>query len=222
MTRIEKQCFTLFFTLFYLIWALRATLFYSAVDLSISAGVARLIFSNLVKGLLWVLPAVIYLCWVERQNPLVVMRITTSMIRWKLAALVCLIFFILVFTVEYFATGRSLLPLFQAAPATLLSALFSVSVSPVFEELLFRGLVLPKLQENTPFWRANLAQSFLFTLVHWPNWLWTKGFQPDLLVTSASIFLLGCLLGWLVQRTNSIWPPVMIHIVNNFFSAFLG
>jgi membrane protease YdiL (CAAX protease family) len=72
------------------------------------------------------------------------------------------------------------------------------------------------------FWSANLVQAALFTSIHWPNWLWVGGFHWSLVMTSVSIFLLGLLLGWLTRRTNSIWPAVAAHILNNFLAAFLG
>jgi len=47
-----------------------------------------------------------------------------------------------------------------------------------------------------------------------------RGF--GLLATSVSIFGIGLLLGYLVRRTNSLWPSVVTHMLNNFISATMG
>ena len=87
---------------------------------------------------------------------------------------------------------------------------------------MFRGFVLPQLSSRMAFWKANLLQALLFTAMHWPNWIWVNGFGMGIVTGSIGAFAIAVLLGWLVKRTNSIWPPVAVHILNNFLVAFLG
>jgi uncharacterized protein len=220
----SKFHFWLFLVAFYAAWILRATWFYSQVDLSIPDNAWRLVFSNGMKFLLWVLPAAAYVLWHDRQSPLVTMKINSRLDRQGLFVGfgVSLAYFAGVIIFEYFTSHRTLAPLLRAAPSTILSTLTSTFFSPISEELFFRGFVLPKLNESMRFWLANLIQAVLFTAIHWPNWIWVSGFQWSLIATSASIFLLGMFLGWLTRRTDSIWPVVTMHIVNNFLAAFLG
>ncbi len=70
------------FCIFYLIWIVRATIFYNAVDLSIALETGRLIFSNIIKFLLWVIPAGLYVFYRERKNPLINLKIA-SPINWR-------------------------------------------------------------------------------------------------------------------------------------------
>jgi membrane protease YdiL (CAAX protease family) len=93
--------------------------------------------------------------------------------------------------------------------------------SPISEEILFRGFVLNKLAERLKFWMANLLTAVLFTLIHWPFWIWRNGLNGWLIQTSAGIFLLAILLGYVVKLTNSLWPAVAVHIANNFLAHFL-
>lgn len=222
--KTAPKTFLLFFLLFYITWAVRATVFYSAVDLSIPEGPGRWFFSNGVKFLLWVLPAAAYILWLERDNPLTSMKITTRMDRRGLAigSVVSLLFFVAIFTFEKFTSGRTLAPLLQASPTAWLATLAQVFFSPIVEETLFRGFVLPQLAARMGFWKANLLQALLFTAMHWPNWIWVNGLGPGILSSSISVFAIAVLLGWLLQRTNSIWPPVVVHIVNNFLVSFMG
>jgi membrane protease YdiL (CAAX protease family) len=100
--------------------------------------------------------------------------------------------------------------------------LAAVFISPVTEEIFFRGLVFGKFLENHRLSIANLLQSLLFTAMHCPNWIWVQGLTSNLVILSVSIFALALLLGWVTFYSNSIWPAIGIHILNNFIVAFLG
>jgi uncharacterized protein len=219
-----KPHFWLFLAAFYAMWILRATWFYSRVDLSIPDSTWRLVFSNGLKFALWVLPAAAYLLWHDRQNPLITMKVSTRIDGRGvlIGGGVSILYFASVIAFEYFAAHQTLDALLWAAPLTLLGTLAGLFFSPISEELFFRGFVLPKLNESMSFWPANLVQAALFVAIHWPNWLWVGGFHWSLVMTSVSIFILGLLFGWLTRRTNSVWPAVAMHVLNNFLAAFLG
>jgi len=220
----------LFWVIFYLAWVIRATIFYTTVDLSIPDETNRLILSNVVKFVLWVLPAAAYVLWLERANPLTSMKITTPTDKRGLAmgAAVSLLYFAAVVVSEKFRTGQTLAPLFAASAGVWLIKLAQVFFSPISEEIMFRGFVLPQLSSRMGFWKANALQALFFTAMHWPNWIWVNpnigagGLQLGVLASSVSVFIIGLLLGWLLRRTNSIWPPVAIHIFNNFLVGFFG
>jgi uncharacterized protein len=220
----SKLHFWLFLVVFFAAWILRATWFYAWVDLSIPNPTWRLVFSNGLKFILWVLPAMTYVLWHDRQNPFITMKVSTRVDRRGvlIGVGISVVYLTSITLFEYLTSHQSLAPLFRAAPLTILGTLASISFSPVSEELLFRGFVLPRLNEKTRFWPANLVQAVLFVAIHWPNWIWVGGFHWSLVTTSVSILLLGLLFGWLTRRTNSIWPGVAVHIANNFLTAFLG
>ncbi len=212
------------FCIFYLIWIVRATIFYNAVDLSIESETGRLIFSNVIKFSLWVIPAGLYAFYLEKQNPFTILKITTP-INWRglgIGFAASVVYFVVVFMVEKLNSGRTLMPLLHASASAWLATFAQVFFSPISEEILFRGFVLPRLSERLPFWEANAIQAILFTAMHWPNWLWVNGFQTWIIVTSVSIFILALFLGWLLRQTNSIWPSIVVHIINNFLSSFAG
>jgi len=212
------------FCIFCLIWIVRATIFYKAVDLSIESETGRLIFSNIIKFSLWVIPAGLYVFYREKKNPLINLKITSA-INWRglgIGFAASVLYFVIIFTVEKLYSNRTLSPLLQAPPSAWLVTFTQVFFSPISEEILFRGFVLPQLSERLPFWQANAIQAILFTAMHWPNWVWVNGFQTWIVATSISIFIFALFLGWLLKYTNSIWPPVVVHIINNFLSSFVG
>ena len=84
---------------------------------------------------------------------------------------------------------------------------FTLAVVPAFvEELLFRGVVLSNL---LPYGRttAIIASGMLFGLMH-------QNVGQIFYATAA-----GIVLGWIYVKTQSIWPGVLLHFVNNFLSV---
>lgn len=86
-----------------------------------------------------------------------------------------------------------------------------VMIAPIYEELLFRGLIFGLISQATvknkrtqAFWAIGVS-SLLFTLVHLQyDWF-------GMLL----ILLLAILLGWVRYRSGSIVIPIILHSINN-------
>jgi membrane protease YdiL (CAAX protease family) len=76
------------------------------------------------------------------------------------------------------------------------------------QELEFRGLLMGALERVAPPWMANLGQAVFFGLAHIAV-QYEGPAGPFVPVTIA----LGFLLGWVTQRTGSLWPAIIIHAV---------
>ena len=48
-----------------------------------------------------------------------------------------------------------------------------------------------------------------------------RGFSGAVIKDMANVFLLGCLFGWVMKKTNSLWPAIGAHIANNFLSGLI-
>lgn len=214
--------FLLFLALFFIVWALRATLFYF-IDEGIQSPLLKSVYSNAIKFALWVIPAVAYVALVKRREPLRFLRISTRVEGKRLlyAAAAIALYFAGVIVFERFTSGKTLASLFNSSAAEWLAVLLGVAFSPVSEEILYRGFILRELGERMGFWSANLLTSVLFVLIHWPYWIWATGFKLSMAITSVTIFILSLFLGYLVKLTGSIWPSVAAHILNNFVASFL-
>src|SRR5262249_12475675 len=87
----------------------------------------------------------------------------------------------------------------------------------VFEETLFRVLLLPHLREAAPRWRVLLCGAValtLFVLWHpWNAWLFAPAARPifynGVFLSLAGLLGLVCTVAYL--RTGSVWPSVIIH-----------
>jgi membrane protease YdiL (CAAX protease family) len=97
----------------------------------------------------------------------------------------------------------------QSFAGLLVFAVLAVTVAPVLEELLFRGLVLRGLMLRIGFWPAALLSSAVFGLLHA-----TAADASGLLVV-ASITVLGLGLCLLVRRTGRLGPSIGVHALHN-------
>jgi hypothetical protein len=102
--------------------------------------------------------------------------------------------------------------------------------APLFEELVFRGLVLGELinwvrdsstgvrELRAKFWGVLLLSALVFLLVHWPWWLTRLGWGPTL-DRSLPVLVTGVILGFVFAQTRSVWACVLLHWVNNQLSG---
>ena len=81
-----------------------------------------------------------------------------------------------------------------------------VIAAPITEETLFRGLFFGALRTRAPFWVAAGASGILFGAVHLAS--------GDAAVAGL-LALFGVILAWLYERTRSLGPPIVLHMVNN-------
>jgi len=80
---------------------------------------------------------------------------------------------------------------------------------PFAEELFFRGMIYQWLRQKWSPWLANFVSSSLFGLLH-----------GDLAIAGAT-FTMGLLLAWIFERSQSLWPAIAIHVINNSFKLIL-
>ncbi len=81
-------------------------------------------------------------------------------------------------------------------------------VSPVVEEVFFRGLVYTRFATGMPRIAAALLASLIFGALH-GNLLWT-----------AYTFVLGLVFTWLLERSRSLLPCFLAHMTYNLFGQW--
>ncbi len=84
--------------------------------------------------------------------------------------------------------------------------LSSVVLAPVFEELIFRGLLLKALTRQTSFHMAAPITAILFALIHW-SW---PGF--------ISLMLVGMIYAYLTRLSGSVIPAILAHATHNLIT----
>lgn len=78
----------------------------------------------------------------------------------------------------------------------------------ISEELLFRGAILGGLLTTLDKLTAVVLTTFIFMFVHIP--------QYKKILLNIIIFLLGASFSVLYVYTNSLWPPMIAHILYNY------
>lgn len=95
--------------------------------------------------------------------------------------------------------------------AAIWKVFISVSlVAPVVEEVLFRGLILRGYLKHYTARRSLVISALLFGIVH---------FNPWQFVTAV---ILGMVIGWFYERTDSLVPSVYAHALNNSMAFIVG
>ncbi len=81
--------------------------------------------------------------------------------------------------------------------------LVTMIVGPIFEEILFRGIVMARLKSVMPVWLAILIQGIIFGASH--------------MVLAQSIFtaVLGIIMGYIYHKTGKLSVSIAIHIIFN-------
>ncbi|QJC50950.1 CPBP family intramembrane metalloprotease [Paenibacillus albicereus] len=99
----------------------------------------------------------------------------------------------------------------NAALAGLLIGIVSAGiVSPVYEEIFYRGFIYRWLRTRTGRTGAIVLSSLIFTLAHYP----TLNAMPV-------NFLSGIVLAWTYERTGSVVPGMIVHGAFNTIAVLL-
>lgn len=84
-----------------------------------------------------------------------------------------------------------------------------VIAAGIAEEMLFRGFFQGVLERHLDTTKAVNLSAFVFALVHFNPWWFVQ------------IILMGIVMGVLTWRTRSVYPAILVHMVNNAVSVAL-
>lgn len=90
----------------------------------------------------------------------------------------------------------------RGLPALALDLIAVAVLTPIAEELLFRGVLFGGLRQRLPFVAAAVIATMLFMLVHEPQ-AWP------------GVFVLGFGLALAYERTRTLWAPIATHATVN-------
>ena len=97
-----------------------------------------------------------------------------------------------------------------------------VVVSPIIEEITFRGAILTALKTRFQFWLANLITGIFFLGIHLPGWyfqgrLWANLTDP--VGGALAVLWLGLVFGFVAHKSRSVAAATLCHVLNNLFNA---
>jgi membrane protease YdiL (CAAX protease family) len=74
---------------------------------------------------------------------------------------------------------------------------------PFAEEIFFRGVLYTYLRQHWGFWASAIVSSLIFGAVH------------GQIAIAGAAAVLGFLLAWIYERSQSLFPAILIHGINN-------
>jgi membrane protease YdiL (CAAX protease family) len=95
-------------------------------------------------------------------------------------------------------------------PVSLLFLIIVGLVAPLLEEIIFRGFLFGTMRNSFGPWRSMVYSSLLFAALH------------QSLVAFLPIFCLAMVLAYLYEKTGSLWPSIILHMVNNTFATLFA
>ncbi|MBI4761779.1 MAG: CPBP family intramembrane glutamic endopeptidase [Chloroflexota bacterium] len=101
--------------------------------------------------------------------------------------------------------GARILELFSALESPIWFLLVGVIFAPMVEELFFRGFLFQGFRQRYGWVKGALLSSLIFGAAH---------LDPAAFLPTAA---LGFLLAYMYHRTNSVWVPILLHVLVNAF-----
>ena len=105
-------------------------------------------------------------------------------------------------------------PTFTGATAFLMYFFYPVIAGPIFEEMIYRGLVMTALEKGKKWGLDVLGSAALFGILHISSHGWVL---TDFFVYMGS----GLIMAVFFRVTKSIYWPIGLHIVNNAIAQIL-
>ena len=208
--------FIVFLILFFVVWSLRATVF-TFIDQAIISDFWLMVYSQLMKVILWILPVCLYIKFIDKANILEALKLGNPKGKWRSIFIWLAAFTIIMLAVASIQKG--VLP--HAPAAGWLILLLTNIVSPVAEEILFRGFILNKLMARTRFWKANLITSLLFVAIHISYWFYARELNLGVAYDLGGVMVLSLILGYFFKKFDSLIPPILAHSINNMLAGLV-
>lgn len=102
--------------------------------------------------------------------------------------------------------GEGMLRILSELESPVWLFIVSVILAPVIEEIFFRGFLFQGFRQRYGWIPALLLSSGIFAAAH----LDPFAFIPT--------FLLGVVMAYVYHRSNSVWPGIILHFLNNGFA----
>lgn len=206
----------LFIFIFFIVWICRVFL-YKIFDENLPTPFLRTISSFLFKIIIWIIPVVLYLKFFENINCLKYLKLNTNLksgFIWSVSIIIVgIVILIIILNLKIYQFTNP----FQNQYSSV------ILIAPILEEITFRGFILNKLNEISSFWYVNIITSILFVAIHIPGWIIINEtiILYDMIQLIISIFIISIILGWVMQKSGSLYPAIVLHAINNYFSILL-
>ena len=176
-------------------------------------------FSDMMLNFLVVLLALIAMIWSGKWQQINSRKFKVSYLFYFFLALLAFFVWNFVKAILFPPTQNAIsyqldLPTFTGPTAFLMYFFYPVIAGPIFEEMIYRGLVMTALEKGKKWGLDVLVSAALFGILHINNHGWVL---TDFFVYMGS----GLIMAIFFRATKSIYWPIGLHIVNNAIPQIL-
>ena len=176
-------------------------------------------FSDMMLNFLVVLLAIIVMIWSGKWQKINSRKFRGSYLFYSFLALLAFVIWNFVTFYLFPSTKNEIayqldVPTFTGATAFLMYFFYPVIAGPIFEEMIYRGLVMTALEKGKKWGLDVLGSAALFGILHISNHGWV--------LTDFFVYMGGGLIFAVLFRvTKSIYWPIGLHIVYNGIGQIL-
>ena len=217
---IEKQNLTpvkigIYLIIFFAVWSVRE-LVVQPVFLDPLGNITMEVIGEVIKLLVWTLPAVLLIRHYRGDMWLGLKEMFTNKPVWFKDAFILLLIFAPLLRAAIFS-GFAIRPDFD--PVRMIGSVLFVGIT---EELVFRGFLLNTFLKRMKIPFAIALDAVLFLLIHYPIWIY-RGFLPtDFIQASIGVMALSVLFAYSFIKTKNILIPITLHMLWNLQVGLFG
>ena len=194
--------------IFFAIWSVKE-LIITPVWLNQFDGLTWQILESLIKFLVWVVPAILLIKHFQVDMWISLKEMFTSKPQWfRSAPILFLVFFPLISALVLHGE-IAVRPSFE--PIGLAWLVFGSAI----EEIVFRAFLLNTLLIRMKAWQAVMVDAVLFSLIHYPIWIYSGLDLVTILLNSIQILLISVLFAFSFIKTKNILVPMAVHVLWN-------
>ena len=176
-------------------------------------------FSDMMLNFLVVLLALVAMIWSGKWQQINSRKFKGSYLFYSFLALLAFFVWNFVKAILFPPTQNAIsyqldLPTFTGLTAFLMYFFYPVIAGPIFEEMIYRGLVMTALEKGKKWGLDVLGSAALFGILHISSHGWVL---TDFFVYMGG----GLIMAVFFRATKSIYWPIGLHIVNNAIGQIL-
>lgn len=215
----KSLCFlTVYILIFFIVWVYYSLYFTN--DLS-SKFVLNIVIVNSIKYIVWTIPVFIILSYIYRVSPITYLKLNNNITRGLIYGVIFGFLIVLYHVIRNYIMGDGKFD-FNIDLYTWIHRIILIGLT---EEVVFRGFILQKLQEEIRFRYANAISSILFVLIHFPKWYESGMMSHEKIIffmlSIVFTFAFGLFQGYILKRSNSLWACMIIHSFNNLITTII-
>ena len=188
------------------------------VFLSPLSDIASEIIGEVIKLLVWTLPAVLLIRYFQNDMWIGLKEMFTTKPKWFKDAPIILVLVLIVPILQALVHGGGIAIDPDFNPVRLIGTVFFVGIT---EEIVFRGFLLNATLKKMKLWSAITLNAVLFYLIHIPIWIYQGQDITFFIWAIITIMAYSALFSYSFIKTKNIFVPIILHMVLNLLSFSL-